>query len=568
MKTRFTSLLLSAALIITGCGSYDDSDLQNKFTSLETRIESLEKEVSKINTNITALQKVASTISDGSVITSVEEVTDVDGDVTGYTITFSDSQVITVYNGADGKSGVDGNNGSSPVIGVKKNTDGVLYWTLNGEYLLCDGEKIPAEGMTPRIRINNGDWEVSYDGTNWTVIASASAGSSGDSIFSEVNIGTDSVIFKLTDGTSFEIPYETVFALVLNQSDTIVISAGETKTISYTVTGASEETTVKCMTGGSFSAKVTATDHKSGNVTVTAPSTYSDGSVLLFADNGKGKTSLKLLEFKEGVFTVVTPSEAIPAAGGAASVKVTTNVDYTVSIDVPWLTLTQTKAVRTDELVFTATANTGASIRTATVTLLDSGNAALQTIQIAQSSSAVVLSDTFDWADTGTDFTVGSTSGEKGFANFADVSNGWTSEAVNGNINIWVRDGYFRFSRTGYGGILVSPALSSLTEATDVTVSFKAARWVSSSGVLDANNTFTIAVRNGGTASQTSFVITNYSGSDTDSATWQDDPAAVYTFTISGATTATQIVFISAPGSDGTMTGTGRMLLDDVKVMR
>ena len=66
-----------------------------------------------------------------------------DGKEIGYTITFSKGNPITIYHGKDGQ---DGEDGTTPTIGVKKDTDGVYYWTLNGEFIVVDGGKIQAEG--------------------------------------------------------------------------------------------------------------------------------------------------------------------------------------------------------------------------------------------------------------------------------------------------------------------------------------------------------------------------------------------------------------------------------------
>ena len=58
----------------------------------------------------------------------------------GYTIKFAKSNPIVIYNGKDGADG------NTPVIGVKKDTDGIYYWTLDGEFIVADGQKIKAQG--------------------------------------------------------------------------------------------------------------------------------------------------------------------------------------------------------------------------------------------------------------------------------------------------------------------------------------------------------------------------------------------------------------------------------------
>lgn len=182
-----------------------------------------------------------------------------------------------------------------------------------------------------------------------------------------------------------------------------------------------------------------------------------------------------------------------------------------------------------------------------------------------------LLDDPFDWC-TGSATAVGGTSGEVRFDNLP-YSGGWSSETVNGNYNCWARQGCLRFSRTGYGGILVSPALSTLNGTANVKVSFQAARWCTSSLVHDDNYVFTIVVRGGGTPSQGTFSIT----CDADIPDWQSKDGSTYSFTITDATSSTQIVWISAPAEsgvipstdgngDGTSSAIGRLLLDNVKV--
>lgn len=75
----------------------------------------------------------------------------------GYIITFFRGGPIVIYHGKDGlngenvapgEDGQDGVDGSAPVVGVKKDSDGIYYWTINGEWLLGEnGEKIKAVGI-------------------------------------------------------------------------------------------------------------------------------------------------------------------------------------------------------------------------------------------------------------------------------------------------------------------------------------------------------------------------------------------------------------------------------------
>ena len=184
--------------------------------------EALQRLCNETNTNLSALQTIVTALQNNDYITSVDPLTE-SGKVVGYTIKFAKSNPIVIYNGKDGADGVDGN---TPVIGVKKDGDGIYYWTLDGEFIIVDGQKIKAQGtdgndgsdgadgdngqdgtngkdgVTPKLEIRDGYWYISYDnGTNWTQLGKATGadGKDGDSI--KITQDENNVYFELADGT-------------------------------------------------------------------------------------------------------------------------------------------------------------------------------------------------------------------------------------------------------------------------------------------------------------------------------------------------------------------------------
>jgi hypothetical protein len=182
--------------------------------NLDQRVTKLEELCKEMNTNITSLQTIVSVLQSNDFITGIVEIKK-DGKVIGYTITFGKHDPITIYHGQDGKDGADGQNGANgqdgkdgadgytPVIGVAQDTDGVYYWTLNGEWLLDDnGNKLPVsgkdgqdgtdgkdgqdgadgkDGVTPLLKIEDGYWYVSYDnGATWTQAGKATGDNGQD----------------------------------------------------------------------------------------------------------------------------------------------------------------------------------------------------------------------------------------------------------------------------------------------------------------------------------------------------------------------------------------------------
>ena len=144
MKKLLTLFAAISMLFVASCGgdAYDDAALRNDLTDLANRVAKLEQLCQQMNTNISSLQTIVNALQQNDFITAVVPVTQ-GGKVIGYTITFSRSGAITIYHGTDGKNGENGKDGSTPQIGVKKDSDGIYYWTLNGEWLLdANGNKI------------------------------------------------------------------------------------------------------------------------------------------------------------------------------------------------------------------------------------------------------------------------------------------------------------------------------------------------------------------------------------------------------------------------------------------
>ena len=227
-------LLLSVTLcVFSAC----HNDIWDAIDGLDSRVTKLEELCKEMNTNITSLQTIVDVLQSNDFITSIVEIKK-DGKVVGYTITFGKHDPITIYHGQDGKdgqngtngkdgqngadgkdgqNGADGKDGITPVIGVAQDTDGVYYWTLNGEWLLDDnGNKLPVsgkdgqngtngsngqdgtdgkdgqdgedgkdgvdgqdgkdgkDGITPQLKIEDGYWYISYDnGATWTQVGKA-----------------------------------------------------------------------------------------------------------------------------------------------------------------------------------------------------------------------------------------------------------------------------------------------------------------------------------------------------------------------------------------------------------
>lgn len=201
----------------------------------------------------------------------------------------------------------------------------------------------------------------------------------------EVAEDKETATFTYTDGTEVVLPLyqEKEFALVLETTEFTVV-AGATTKVPYTVTGATEETVVDVLaTSAGYVAVVTKTD-----IEVTVPSPFVKGDVLVWADNGAGKTSIKKLTFFEKSISVEEVA-MVPAAGGNVEIKGVSNVEVSAEVveGADWLTAAPA-AKAEFSFTFVAAANEGAA-RTAEVAL-KAGDEVLYTVTVAQAAKSVV----------------------------------------------------------------------------------------------------------------------------------------------------------------------------------
>lgn len=201
MKKYLLGMVALMALALAAC-SYDDSELWDKVNDLDNRVKTLEGLCREMNTNIESLETILESLNKNEHVSNIAPITE-DGEVVGYTITFTSGENVTIYNNEAG--------GSTPSLGVAKDEDGLYYWTLNGDWLLDNaGNKVKAEGadgLTPRLKVEDGYWYVSYDnGATWVEAGAATTEGSGDNLFKEVSYDDEYVYLTLADGTVLVLP--------------------------------------------------------------------------------------------------------------------------------------------------------------------------------------------------------------------------------------------------------------------------------------------------------------------------------------------------------------------------
>ena len=203
---------LFAVMVLLAAASCTD-DLKEQLANHEARISALETICSQINSNITSMQTVIAALQNRNYITDVQAIMD-GGKVIGYSITFSNSQTVSIYNGEKGETG------ATPVISAKQDSDGVYYWTVDGQWLLVNGAKVPVTGpkgetgAAPKLKIENDYWYADYDDGKWVKVGPATS-SGGAGIFSDIDMSNPySITFTVAQtGEQITIPRKVKFKI-------------------------------------------------------------------------------------------------------------------------------------------------------------------------------------------------------------------------------------------------------------------------------------------------------------------------------------------------------------------
>lgn len=206
MDRKFNLLsLLCCIILAAGCAKGVDEELY----ALDARLVALEERCSSMNADINALHAIVGSYDRYDFVTDVSPVYDADGSIRAYRISFSNSGTVTVSSGR---------NAGTPVIGVEKDVDGQYYWTVTHEdgtvgpiYINNTSQKVSASAIRPAIRIEDGNWMISYDGgVEWSYLGKAT-GTAGVSFVDHLDVSDSVVCFHFIDGSTVNVPTLSTF---------------------------------------------------------------------------------------------------------------------------------------------------------------------------------------------------------------------------------------------------------------------------------------------------------------------------------------------------------------------
>lgn len=319
-------LCIGLATTFVACSKYDDGVVRSRLDKAESRLTSVESRVNTINEDLKSLRTVVDALQKGKYVTNVSPTSD------GYTITFSDNTTVNLKHGAKGDKGEQGTQGltgpqgiqgeagkagHTPQISVIQEADGSYYWQKDGELLLdAKGNKVKAsgsqgtvgaqgasgakgdDGVTPKLRIKNNRWEVSYDkGASWNPVPNAVSpvGPKGDdgytpqgaNLFKSIKDNGDYVSIILSNGQELKLPKVKVFTVEFKEAGNVItnlsIPANTKKSITYTLVGKSKGT-LKITAEGhdGYQVRVRRDYQDRGSIEITAPASAVESTLYVF----------------------------------------------------------------------------------------------------------------------------------------------------------------------------------------------------------------------------------------------------------------------------------------------
>ena len=272
MKRIIIAASLVLPLLLAGCATKQEVE------SLEQRVKVLEDQVAQLNSQVGALN----TLLEGKYF--IQQVTDL-ADGAGYQLTLVDAQGHVTE-----KKVLNGTPGASPEVSLRADADGIYYWTLNGDWLLVNGQKVRASNQAPEFKVEDGKWYYRLDGGSWTYAAEAVT--EARSLIQDIDAESDDevVIITLSDGTVFQVPKAYVqLQVLMDETVLTTMQPGDTRTVSYELKASPLITvTMSTYEPEGWQVGVSQPVDKKGTLTVKLPADAVGGKVMLVATGSDG----------------------------------------------------------------------------------------------------------------------------------------------------------------------------------------------------------------------------------------------------------------------------------------
>lgn len=323
--------------ILEGPTTANEDDISIKVPTAKG-LQNLQEQLTSLNERITILENL---LQEGILIKSITEIT---SPPTGWKITClknGKEEIYELYNGKDGQDGSEGSAGTIPEISIKADTDGKLYWTKDNEFILVDGQKVPATGEAgsdgnqgeagndgkdapvPQLKsgqnIANTDQDAENnpieptavymsvdEGITWYKISGPQGdkgdtgdkgeqgdkGDKGDSFFDSVDASNDDfIIFTMADGiTTFKVPKYKEVSITFAEGNEFTIDKKASKIVNFEINGTNARNlSATILVGGIWKGALRFDQaNNTGTITIQAPSEWDYNKIVLLISDNKG----------------------------------------------------------------------------------------------------------------------------------------------------------------------------------------------------------------------------------------------------------------------------------------
>ena len=206
----------------------------------------------------------------------------------GHSVSFSDGTTVTILSAE----------AATPKLGAKQDVDGNYYWTIGGNWLLDDSGKKVSTGRTPKIKIEDNLWFISYDdGSSWSKVDGQA---SSICVFESVATDADNAIFTLSDGSVITLPLANAankLQLVFNEGVFEKMRNGEVLSTSYKILAPEgAKTELETYESDGWTVTIYPADEKSGRISIKAPATVSPTKVMFVLTDDNGGSFVKIIK--------------------------------------------------------------------------------------------------------------------------------------------------------------------------------------------------------------------------------------------------------------------------------
>lgn len=389
---KITIILIAAVAAAVSCSKV--KELDDRVGKLETRMDAVEAEISKINTNIASLQTIVDALSQKDYIKEVKDIKDASNKIIGYELIFDKKGSVKIYHGTNGQDGSQGPQGepgtpgATPQIGVAMFTDGLYYWTLNGSWLTdAAGNKIVAvgrdgsdgstgatgaqgpagsdgkDGVTPRLKIEGGNWYVWYNETDGWVQLGVATGVTTSEFFTSVYKDGNYLVLQLASGDSYRIPIGSQLAITYNADSVVAVQPGASRTIHYVISTFADKADIEVLASGNVKAKIVNQTGFEGDIQVLCGNEIDEYcKVVVLVTDGVSIITDRFVFEVEGMTITDNTLKPVAAAAGDLEIEFLTNTDFSVVIPAEaqsWISCIATKALSLHGMTLRIAANTG-----------------------------------------------------------------------------------------------------------------------------------------------------------------------------------------------------------------